>query len=158
VGIGGLLGVVGSVAVLTQSPGEKLYDDYVDGLRLHADNPQLVVAEMDRRLAELASHDHTQRVFLRWTGGIVFASGAATMILSAARPHAASDSSSWFGVYYGGLTATLGGMLFATSWIPTPRERMWALWSEDPGLKERVIQPTVSAVPGGGVLGLTGRF
>ena len=61
----------------------------------------------------------------------------------------------------GGLTAFCEAFLeaigFGTTFILTPRERIWKLWSEDPGLR-RIVQPSVSVVHGGGMIGLTGRF
>jgi hypothetical protein len=150
------MGVVGALALTLPTSGETLYADYLSELRMHADDPQVVVAEMDRRLAEIAETDRKRRTVQRWAAVGLAAAGAAGIVLSTSDHE--HTSSGVYGLYASGLILIASGSLFGQSFIPTARERMWSLWSQDPGLTQRVLMPTIVPVNGGGAVGLSGTF
>ena len=158
IGTGALMAGVGAFVLALPTSGETLYDDYRTGLRLHPENPQLIVADMDRRLEEIARKDHNDRIVTRWLAVSLAGIGAAGLLVSTAHDRAPSNSTGVYSVYGFGVLLLASGSLFGQSYIPTARERVWSLWSQDPGLTQRVLQPSVSPVRGGATIGLTGTF
>jgi hypothetical protein len=152
----------GSLLLLTKSSGESLRDDFVSRLALNGD-ARLVVADTEERLRTLAEHNHTERLWLRWTSAAMVGVGALGL--------AATQTSPWLGtngqsehnaaILSDALFTGLGAALFVRSLFPTAEERMWTLWSQDPGLQRTAVRspgPSVHVIVGLGAAGVAGRF
>ncbi len=157
--VGGGFVLGGGLALLIPSNGERLRDSFDDGLRTNKD-PLLVVAETEDRLRRIAGGHRRSRRVMAITSGIIAGLGAASIALTAASPWYGDPSQKNSDLEGEALITGLGATLLVSSLFPSPIERMWTLWSSDPGLSERVSSTGVSAhlTVGLGGVGVGGTF
>jgi hypothetical protein len=157
--LGGAMAITGGVVLATRSSGERLRDDFVAGLRLKAD-PRLVVADTEQRLRELAEREHTERLWLRWSSVALTGAGALGLALTQTSPWYGTNGQAEHNAAFASdvLVTGIGISLFVNSLFPTPLERMWKLWSEDPGFERTSSGPSVHVTLGLGGAGVSGTF
>ncbi len=153
-GLGGATALGGGLLLFTRSSGEKLHDDFVAGLRLQGD-PRLVIADTEERLRKMAEGDHTERLWLRWTSIALTSMGALGFAFTQSSPWLGANGQAEHNTAFASdaLLTGVGVSLFLRSLFPTAVERMWWLWTEDPGLKEISPRPSVMDTLGIGTVG-----
>jgi hypothetical protein len=151
--LGGAMAVAGGLALALPSSGERLRDYFVQGLRRKYD-PLLVVANTEKRLREMAEHEHTERLWLRWTGVAVTGASALGFATTLSGPWLGANGQAQKNAAF----ASAGAVLFIDSLFPRGVERMWKLWSEDPGLTRTSSGAPVHLTLGLGGVGLSGIF
>jgi hypothetical protein len=158
--LGGAAVLGGGLLLILPSSGEKLRDDFLEGLRRHPEDPSLVVADTEGRLRRMAESEHTERLWLRWTSAALTGVGVLGLVVTQTSPWLGQNGQAEHNAAFASdaLAAGIGACLFVRSLFPTPIEHMWKLWSEDPGLRRTGMQPSVQMSIGLGSIGLSGTF
>jgi hypothetical protein len=141
----------GGAGLFLRSPAERLHDDFLHGIRQGGD-PALVVARTEKELDEIARDYRSTRLLLRWLGFGFTAGAAALFVLNEVRDNTSKGNRLVYGIP--GLT---GAWVAFSSYYEYPIEQMVRLWQTDPGIRQ-LPRLSVSPLPGGAILGMTGAF
>jgi hypothetical protein len=154
VGLGALSLGVGAYTLSLPGAGERAASEYRALLQNGTDYARAFAAA-ETRLRALSEREAQRRAIRRSLGvvvALVFAGGLAYSEVTATSP-----TQRLVGRAIGGSGVLLGATLVAGSYlIESPIERLTTIWERDPGMLH--LQPVVSPVAGGAMLGLTGRF
>lgn len=154
IGTGVLIG--GIVARFRQGPAEKLHDRLLGGLAGSGD-PDAVVADIERRLDEVARDYHQTRLLVRGGGIGMLAINSVLFALNERNAHNAPAFDPTVGRIAYGAGLFVGGLALVSSLYEFPIERMAHLWSSDPAI-HRTARMSIAPSDGGFLIGATGSF
>jgi len=142
--------------LLGSSPGERIHTDFRSRMALRRGDDGYIVADTERRLAELAARDARMRRWLGWAGWAIAGVTTGAWLVFEASHH---DPRANPGVRL--LAADFIGcgalMVIGSQLGRTPEERIYSLWQNDPGIR-RIPRIGVAPAPGGAMLSLGASF
>jgi hypothetical protein len=159
---GGAFTVAGVLSLLVPRSGEHLYADYQHAMADPAADGARVVAETEERLLQVADTTRTIRQIaapLGWTVAV----GSAGFFAA----EEAGDSNGRRRLELGvtaGAVGFAGVLIGSMASMQSPVERIVDLWTSDPALQRLPREPRLhvdlgfAPLPGGGSLGLSGKF
>jgi hypothetical protein len=158
--LGLLFAVPGLLELGTTSPGEQGLATFERELRVPGASRANVVARTEEALDLIAQRDRFERKFWRWTGalasGLALTMGTVALVRGDTNTPAGRD---YVAAMYG-TSALTGGMTVALFFTPETRSsRLLRLYRTDPDLETgSSLHVGLAPLPGGGAIGLSGRF
>ena len=150
-----LLGL-GASKLLGSSPGERLRADYRARMALRRGDDSVVVADTERRLADIAERDARMRKYLGWTGwAIMGITAGAWLTFEASHHDPRLDPAMRF--FAADLIGNGALLVIGSQLMRTPEERIYSLWQNDPGIR-RIPRLGIAPAAGGALLSFGASF
>jgi hypothetical protein len=144
----------GTYALARPWAGERLATDYRAALGTGGDYAR-AFAVADDQIHDVAAGESRVRWMQGIAGAVVLGFSAAWIIAVDASSQSAEKR--FDARLIGGIGMLIGVGAIATAWlIESPIQRLTTIWRRDPGHFH--LEPTLAAAPGGGMLGVNGRF
>jgi hypothetical protein len=146
----------GLYRLLRVSERERVLEDFRLEMSKPGADQARIAAAIEERLVQIQTEDHRRRTKMLISGYIATGLVAGILVLNETSP----DQSREYRMLERGFILGVGGMVLGLTLkeqlSTSPTDKLIELWHKDP--RRMRVEVTAAPMPGGGVVGMTGRF